>query len=178
MKGFRWAYTAVLASAAFVLVLGTLCADAQTASAPMPATAQATQAAKTMLPLDHLTQAKTVLDKLNPATAAESARPKIVEMKQKFAALDESYRKGGTQTVTQQPGATNSRVTIKKDPTWSPQVVAVDLIISQLLRPVPGGAGFESGIDQEIADTLTEFRKHLTAFAAAATGTVGAQKPS
>jgi hypothetical protein len=52
-------------------------------------------------------------------TAPQSARPKIIELKQKFAQLDESYCKGGKTTITQQPGPVNSRVTIKKDPTWS-----------------------------------------------------------
>src|SRR5262245_37429674 len=160
MKGFRWAYMALLGSATVVVLVGTL-AGAQTVATP-PATAAQSRETKPMSAVDHLTQAKSILDKLDPATVAESARPKVVELKQKLSRLDESDRKGGTHSVTQQAGATNSRVTSKKDPTWSPQVLAVDLIISQLLRPVPGGAGFESGIDQKTADTLTDFRKHLT----------------
>lgn len=117
--------------------------------------------------LDHLTQAAESLNKL--AGISEPARSRIGELRLKVAQLHDSYRRGGSATISRETGGVNSRTTIRSDSTWTPQIVEIDRIISQLLRPVPGVDGrFESGIDLKSADIIRDARKHLIAFATAA----------
>lgn len=158
-----------------LLVTGTLAAQTPATGDAKPAgegeTTSRTAEPAPASPLDHLTKAKAALEKIDEKPLAETVRPRLGELKKKFATLDDTYRSGGTKAFAQEERRTGTRITITQTTDWSAQVEGVDRLVSELLRP--GTADTPAAVPDTLASRLREFRKHLTAFAAAATGSIG-----
>ena len=136
---------------------------------------------------EHLRQAQAALNDV-PATVPAKAKSRIAELKRHLNNLEKSSAQGTKTTATTARGKSN----------WSTEVAAVDKILTELLGQsstsgateptgttgAPGAAGSKSSstatmtLDETTKSKLMEVRTHVTAFAAAMSGTSGAASSS
>jgi trimeric autotransporter adhesin len=145
----------------------------------------------------HLTEAKMVLDGIPRNAVTGSNAAKINEIRREFAALQRSYEANPSVT----PDAKSSRSSKGSAAHWNTQLMKLDRDLAALLgpgsevagttgststetetagtsgsssasRPTAGASATESAsLDPNVKSQLEEFRKHITQFAAAASGT-------
>jgi hypothetical protein len=123
--------------------------------------------------LAHLKEAKTTLGAVTGSNLGPHAASRLAELRTRFDALERSYSAGGRKTITQQEGPYGNTVKISQSPDWSPRIADIDRLAGELLG-FPTASGQRIQVDAATRGRLEEFRKHLTAFAKAASGSIGA----
>ena len=165
---------------AATLLLGMPAAGrAQTGTAQQPTTAPGSPSNQQQSPAaqEHLREARTALDRIEPTAVTGRAKTQLAELKRRVASLE---RAGNSTAKSTKAGA---------KATWSTDVAAADKIIVALIGPESSGATGTSGsaaatvtVDEPTRAALTEVRKHLTQYAAAMSGTAtsapGADDPA
>lgn len=157
---------------------------AQPTPAPQPTTAaQPPQADSAVSPQEHLRQAKSALDAIQPASVTGKARTQLTELRRHLNALD----KASTATPSAAPGKANANAN------WGTEVAAIDKILTEMTAgDVPGatgtaGATGTSGnarskaaaavsLDEATRAKLTEVRTHITVYATAMAATPATPK--
>ena len=130
---------------------------------------------------EHIRQAQAALKDI-PATVPARAKSRIAEVKRHLSNLEKS-----ADSSHAQPGAPaqGSKTTARGKSNWSTEVAAIDKILTELLGSAstsgatePGGSKARSDatltLDEPTKSKLMEVRTHVTAFAAAMSGTSGA----
>jgi hypothetical protein len=137
----------------------------------------------------HLTEAKQVLDGISRSAVTGPNASKLNKIRREFAALERSYSANPSTT----PGASAKKSAAGH---WNTQLMALDRDLTALLGPstentsassatgststtesgATGTSGTPAGspsssLDPNVRSQLEEFRKHITQFAAAASGT-------
>lgn len=184
MKSSTASWTVTVATAALLALPGALAAQTPPATQP-PATAQpATQPPANTAqatPADHLRQAKAALDDVGTANLSARARAQVAELKKRLNALERSIAANDSASAT---GAANrSARGARGSVNWGTEVAAMDKTLTALLGPsmpttgTPGATATTGNkaaaavtLDDATRIKLTEFRTHLTAFAAAMAG--------
>jgi len=123
--------------------------------------------------LAHLKEAKTTLGAITGSNLGPHAGSRLAELRTRFDALERSYTPGGRKTIAQQEGTYGNKVKMSQSPDWSSRIAEVDRLVGELLG-FPTASGQRIQVDDATRGQLEEFRKHLTAFATAVNGTVGA----
>lgn len=156
-------------------------ATAQPATQPPAGAAQATPAATQGSAQDHLRQAKAALDDVGTANLSARARTQVAELKKRLNALERSIAANDSASATgtanrSAPATRGARGSVN----WGTEVAAMDKTLTALLGPgtATTGATATTGnkaatavtLDDATRAKLTEFRTHLTAFAAAMAG--------
>jgi hypothetical protein len=130
---------------------------------PSLALAQAPSAAQPNPAAEHLSAARSALNKvLNAPAPSGDAFKKLSEVKTHYMALEKA-------------ASTAS-------PEWSTHYAAIDKLVGELIGAPPasaepgavGTSGVKGALDPRIATNLQEFRTHLTAFSAAMGGATSA----
>ena len=136
---------------------------------------------------EHLRQAQAALNDV-PASVPARAKSKIAELKRRLNTLEKSSAAGHAQGSA---SAQASKTTAPSKNSWSTEVAAIDKIITELLGPATGsGASEPTGttgatgatgsksrstttmtLDETTKSKLIEVRTHVTAYAAAMSGT-------
>jgi hypothetical protein len=147
---------------------------------PQPASPAVTpqrpaQSAQAVSPQEHLNQAKAAADSITATSVPAKSRSQLAQLKKHLAALE----KAGS-SATPVAGAA-----AKSDTKWATDVAGIDKAITEMLgsetatstSATPGAAGTTgkaataSGIDDATRAKLMEVRTHITAYAAAMSGT-------
>ena len=176
----RWT-TALAAAALLGLPAAGWAQSPETSPAAQKPTAQHSEHGT---PQEHLSKAKAALDSVETASVPASAKNKVTELKRRVSALEKSAAEG----------APASQKTTGKS-TWSTHVAEIDKILAEMIGPAtratpesqtPAGTtgsrtGEDAKIDEATKSKLMEVRTHVTAFAAAMSGTgatPGATEPA
>jgi hypothetical protein len=138
-----------------------------------PQSGRASHSSEPKAALDHLSAAKGSLEGVARESLTPEAATKVADVKQRVAALEQSYLSHGTRTISKQDTPSGStRVRIAHKGTWSSQIADIDSLLGRLIdSPTPIARLPEQ--DEVVKSNLREARTHLTAFAVAATGTSG-----
>ena len=134
---------------------------------------------------EHLHKAQAALKDI-PATIPAKAKSRVAELKRHLSTLEKSAGPASTPGGAPAEGA---KPTARGKSNWSKEVAAIDKILTDLLGPASpsgatqptgttGAAGSKSGstamtLDETTKSKLMEVRTHITAFAAAMSGTGG-----
>ena len=146
--------------------------QAKPAPAATPAAAQ-----------EHLRQAKAVLDDVGTANLSARARTQVAELKKRLNALERSIAANDSASTAGAANRSASATRARGNANWGTEVAAMDKTLTALLGPAtattgttgttpPAGnkASTAVTLDDATRAKLTEFRTHLTAFAAAMAG--------
>lgn len=136
---------------------------------------QPAQSAAAVSPQEHLNQAKAAADSITASAVPAKSRGQLAQLKKHLAALE----KAGSSTT---PVAGTAA---KSDTKWATDVAGIDKTITEMLgsetatatSATPGAAGTTgkaataSALDDATRAKLMEIRTHITAYAAAMSGT-------
>ena len=193
MKCSTASWTVTVAAAALLALPGAAAAQTPPATQP-PATAQPqpppadqakpAPAATPVAAQEHLRQAKAALDDVGTANLNARARTQVAELKKRLNALERSIAANDSASA---PGAANRSASATRgargNVNWGTEVASMDKTLAALLGPATGTTGTTGTtppagnkastavtLDDATRAKLTEFRTHLTAFAAAMAG--------
>ena len=170
----RWT-TAFATAALLVLPAAGRAQTPPATSSPSKPTTQAPAAAPQQggAAQEHIRQAQTALKDVQVASLEAKAKTKVSELQRHLNALEKSA----------------SATASKTKPTWATNVAAIDKILTELIGPAtasaPAGATGTTGkekaaaikIDDATKAKLMEVRTHVTAFAAAMSGSPASSSP-
>jgi hypothetical protein len=138
------------------------------------ATGRSKSAAEKKTPREHLSAAKSSVNKIAAGAFAPDAAAKVADLKQRLAALERSYVEFGTKTMSKQETASGStRYKVGHTGDWSTHVADIDTLFAQLVdskTPIAAAPDQHAALQNKLRDA----RAHFTAFAVAASGTGGA----
>ena len=131
---------------------------------------------------EHIRQAQAALNDVQSATLPARSKQRVTELKRHLNALEKSSASAATTT-----GTTGSKTTARTKGNWATEVAAIDKILGELLGPATTSASGATGtagsagttgsrtatatLDETTKTKLMEVRTHVTAFAAAMSGT-------
>jgi hypothetical protein len=163
------------------LVLGAaliaLPASALAQTTPPPSAQPAAQqpAAQDQHPAaEHLAKAKAALDEIEPTSVTGTAKARLAELKRHVSSLDRAVAA---------PAAGKSGQAKSAERSWATDVAAIDRILTELTTPstsaadpaaptgTSGRAQASVAVDEATRAKLLDVQKHITAFAAAMSGT-------
>lgn len=163
----------MFAGALALSLQGPLSAASQTAAR----SGAAEKSGKAKAPLDHLKAARASLEQVAAESLTSDAAGKLADLKQRLAALEQSYVSFGTKTMSKQETPSGStRVKTVQKGTWSSQVADLDTVLARLIDS-PTAITAQPDQDESVKGKLRDVRTHFTAFAVAASGTGGAPEP-
>ncbi len=152
----------------------------QPSTPQQPSTSKSQQAGEAQ---EHLRQAQSALKDI-PATIPARAKSRVAELKRHLNMLEKS---GGPASMPSGAAAPGAKTTARAKSNWSTEVAAIDKILTELLGPAStsgasqptGTTGAKTGsttamtLDETTKSKLMEVRTHITAYAAAMSGTSG-----
>lgn len=137
---------------------------------------------------DHLRQAKAALDSIAPTAVTGRNKTQLAELKRHLNALERAAGSNSNASATGTTAKSARSTAAKGTANWSSEVAAADKILTSMIGPAgttgtpadptatTGTSGSAKGatspaLDEATRTQLTEVRTHLTAFAAAMSGT-------
>lgn len=161
----RWT-TALAAAALLALPVGAL-AQTGTAQQPPSSSMQSEQAAT---PQDHLRKAEEALNEIQMSSVTGQVRAQIQQLKQSVAKLEQaaSNQRPGTAGTAGTAGQRSAQESVR----WDTEVASIERTLKQLIGDDSAGRSAEASaeLDPQVRSSLSEFRTHITAFAAAMRG--------
>lgn len=183
MKRFTKTWTLAVASAVLMASPATGAAQTPQTSAPATASAQSAVPDGQSSAQEHLRKASAALGEIKTAALPARAKNEVAEIKRRVASLE---RTTAATDMASASGQANRSANAKVAANWGTEVAAIDKALTGLLGPdsatpsatgTTGTAGSTTNkaaatvtLDAGSRASLTEARKHLTAYATAMAG--------
>jgi hypothetical protein len=187
MKGSILRWTTAIAATAVLAVPAATRAQTPPATAPQPPAASATADTQPVSPAEHIRLAKAAIENIPADSLKGKPKTQVAELKRHLSSLERAAAapeaKAGAAATAATAGAA------KAGPSWATEVAAIDKILTELTgNASPSGAAAATGptgtagaskdaavaLDATTSAKLLEVRTHVTAFAAAMSGTAPA----
>jgi hypothetical protein len=172
----RWTARWTTAIAAAALLTAPSMAFAQTSTAQTPPATASAQEEQPATPQDHLRKAEKALNDIPMSSVSgPQTKARLNELKNHLSKLERAAANQGTSaTGTSGTSGAAAQANVK----WETEVAAIDRTLTQLLgsdsttgaatgTTGTTGSAASAALDPEVRSKLTEFRTHITAFAAA-----------
>jgi len=184
MKGSILRWTTAIAATAVLAVPAATFAQTPPATAPQPPAASATADTQPASPADHIRLAKAAIESIPADSLTAKPKAQVAALKRHLSSLERAAAakdaKAGAAATAATAGAA------KAGASWATEVAAIDKILTELTgnastsgAAAPTGTAGTAGaaavaLDPTTSAKLLEVRTHVTAFAAAMSGTAPA----
>jgi hypothetical protein len=181
MKGSILRWTTAIAATAVLAVPAATFAQTPPATTPQPPAASATADTQAASPADHIRLAKAAIESIPADSLTAKPKAQVAALKRHLSSLERAAAakdaKAGAAATAATAGAA------KAGASWATEVAAIDKIVTELTgnASTPGAAAPTGtagaaavALDPTTSAKLAEVRTHVTAFAAAMSGTAPA----